>query len=86
MWATDAHNCSAVTGLAPQVQLFGSWPDLTPLAPFYSSVVAFNNNNNNTSGRFNSRSLLPRYIESVRQHGIGAIRVQINRTVRVART
>jgi hypothetical protein len=84
VWAIDTHNCRAVAGLVPHVQLFGSWPDLTPLAPFYSFIVAFNNNN--MAGRFKSRSLLSRYIGPARQHGIGAIRVQIERTVRVVRT
>ena len=84
VWAIDAHNCRAVAGLAPHVQLSGSWPDLTPLAPFYSFVVALNNSS--TSGRFNSLSLLPRYTGPIRQHGIGAIRVEIDRTVRVVRT
>ena len=83
MWAIDAHNCRAVARLLPHVQLFGSWPGLIPLSPFYSFIVAFNNN---TTGRFNSRSLLSRYIGPARQHGIGAIRVQIDRTVRVVRT
>ena len=73
VWAIDAHNCRAVARFVPHVELFGSWPDLTPLAPFYSSIVAFNNNN--TTGRFNSRSLLSRYIGSARQHWIGVIRV-----------
>ena len=66
------------------MQLFGSWPNLTPLAPFYSFVVVFNNNN--TIGRFNSLSLLSRYIGPARQHGTGSIRVQIDRTVHVVRT
>ena len=84
VWAIGAHNCCAVARATPHTQLSGSWPDLTPLAPFYSFVVAFNNNN--TSGRFNSRPLLSRYVGPARQHGIGTIRVHIERTVRVVRT
>ena len=55
-----------------------------PLALFYSFVTAYNSNN--TAGRFNSRSLLSRYIGPARQHGVGAIRVHIDHTVRVVRT
>ena len=73
--AINAHNCHAVAGFVPHAQLSEPWPDLSPLAPFYSSVVAFNDSG--SGGRLNSRPLLPRYIEPVRQHWIGAIRVQI---------
>ena len=76
MWAADAHNCHTVAGLVPHMQLPGSWPDLTPLAPFYF-------NNSGGGGRFSSRSLLPRYIGPARQHMIGATRVQVDHTVRV---
>ena len=71
------------------MELFGSWPGLTSLALFYWSIVAFIVvvfNNNNSSGRFKSRSLLPHYIGPARQHGIGVIRVQIDRTARVVST
>ena len=84
MWAIDAHNCRAVAELVPHMQLFGSWLDLTPLAPLYLFVVALNNYN--TSGRFNSRPLLSRYTGPARLHDIGAIRVQDDRSARVVRT
>ena len=91
VWATDRYNCSVVTGFVAHVQLFGSWPDLTPLAPFYSSAVAFNNRLEQRAAAAgalnNSRSLLSRDTSDRRGNMglVNATRVQVERTVRIAR-
>ena len=84
LWAVDTHNCRNVGGHVPHIALFGSFPDLTPLAPFYAHVAAYDGQGNH--GRFASRSVHARYIGPARDCGIGAIRVIVNRHPRVVRT
>ena len=62
----------------------GSFPDLTPLAPFYSHVAAYDGHGNH--GRFASRSVLARYIGPARGCGVSVIRVIVGRHPRVVRT
>ena len=83
-WTVDAHNCRNVGNGVPHVALFGSFPDLTPLAPFYSHVAAYDGQGNH--GRFASRPVHARYIGPARDCGISATRVIAGRHPRVART
>ena len=80
----DAHNGRNLGGSVPYIALFGSFPDLTPLAPFYSHVAAYDGQGNRR--RFASRSVLARYIGPARDCGIGTIRVMVRRDTRVVRT
>ena len=82
--AVDTHNCRNVGGGVPRVTLFGSFPDLAPLAPSHSHVAAYDGQGNHR--RFASCSVLARYMGLARDCGIGAIRVMVGRHTRVVRT
>ena len=83
LWAIGAHNCRNTGGGVPYVILFGSSPDLTSLAPFYSHVVAYDGQGNH--GRFVSRPALARYIGPARGCGIGATQVIAGQHPRIMR-
>ena len=89
-WAVDAHNIRVVipniatgrTGI-PHVDLFGSYPDLTANAPFFSWIAAYDNMVEN---RFDSRAIVARYIGPARDRGVGAIKVLVAQHLRAVRS
>ena len=60
LWAVGTHNCRSVGGGVPHVALFGSSPELTPPATFYSHAATCDGQGNHR--RFASRSVLARHI------------------------